>query len=93
MADIISSEKEGLYRDDGLGVFQNVSRPEAERKKKAIVKVFKSYSLSIVVNASLKTVNFFLIFALEKKIYTSLIESSIIGSSTSIKNWRAPKIF
>ena len=59
MADIISREKEGLYRDDGLGVFQNVSGPEAERKKKAIVKVFKSYSLSIVVNASLKTVNFF----------------------------------
>ena len=30
----------GLYRDDGLGIFQNVSKPEIERKKKAIVKVF-----------------------------------------------------
>ena len=59
MADIISREKEGLYRDDGLGLFQNVLRPEAERKKKAIVKVFKSYSLSIAVNASLKTVKIF----------------------------------
>ena len=59
MAAIISKEKVGLYRDDGLGIFKNVSRPEVERKKKAIVKVFKSNSLSIVVNASLKTVNFF----------------------------------
>ena len=30
----------GLYRDKILGIFENISRPEIERKKKAIVKVF-----------------------------------------------------
>ena len=36
-----------LYRDDGLGIFKNISGPEIERKKKAIVKVFKKSELSI----------------------------------------------
>lgn len=29
-----------LYRDDGLGIFQNVSKPETEKKKKTIVNFF-----------------------------------------------------
>ena len=29
----------GLYRDGGLGIFQNISKPETQRKEKAIVKV------------------------------------------------------
>ena len=31
----------GLYRDDGLGIFRNLSRPNIERKKKEIIKIFK----------------------------------------------------
>ena len=32
-----------LYRDDGLGVFPNIYKPEVERKKKQIVKIFKEW--------------------------------------------------
>ena len=37
----VNKESVGLYRDDGLGVFPNISKPEIERKKKQIVKIFK----------------------------------------------------
>ena len=37
---ITNKEEVGLYRDDSLGIFKNISRPEIERKKKAIVKDF-----------------------------------------------------
>ena len=30
----IAKENMGLYRDDGLGIFKNMSGPEVERKKK-----------------------------------------------------------
>ena len=59
-----------LYRDDGVGIFRNISRPEIERKKKAIVKVFKKCGLSIVVYANLKRADFLdVIFNLDKNIY------------------------
>ena len=44
---IINKSNIGLYRDDGLGIFQNVSKPEIERKKKAGVKVFKGCGLAV----------------------------------------------
>ena len=34
----MNKEDVGLYRDDGLGISKNISRPEIERKKKAVVK-------------------------------------------------------
>ena len=37
LANIMNKEDVGLYRDDGLGIFKNISRPEIERKKKATV--------------------------------------------------------
>ena len=39
----------GLYRDDRLGIFQNIPKTEIERKKKQIVKVFKDCGLSITI--------------------------------------------
>ena len=39
----------GSYRDDGLGIFQNIPETEIERKKKQIVKVFKDCGLSITI--------------------------------------------
>ena len=36
-----------LYRDDGLGILRNTCRPEADRKRKNIRKIFKEYGLSI----------------------------------------------
>ena len=38
---VFENENVDLYRDDGLGIFRNLSGPEVERKRKAIVRVFK----------------------------------------------------
>ena len=60
----------GLYRDDGLCLFKSISRPEIERKKKVIVKVFEKCGLSVVVDTNLKTVNFLdVTFDLDQNIY------------------------
>ena len=32
---VIAKENMGLYRDDGLGIFKNMSGPEEVRKKRA----------------------------------------------------------
>ena len=70
LANITSKLDVGLYRDDGLRIFKNISRSEIERKKKAIVKVFNKCGLSIVVETNLKTVDFLdVTFDLEKNIY------------------------
>ena len=58
LSDVVDKKDVGLYRDDGLGIFKYLSRPEIERKKKAIVKVFKDSGLSIKVETNLKTVDF-----------------------------------
>ena len=48
----------GLYRDDGLGIFRNLSRPYMERKKKEITKIFKSFGLSITVTTNATSANY-----------------------------------
>ena len=58
LTNIMNKEDIGLYRDDRFGIFKNISGREIERKKKAIVKVFKKCGLSIVVDTNLKTVDF-----------------------------------
>ena len=35
LTSIVNKSDIGLYCDDGLGIFYNVSKPEIERKKKA----------------------------------------------------------
>ena len=43
----------GLYRDDGPGIFRNMSGPEVERtKKKNLIRIFKSNGLSITVKTN-----------------------------------------
>ena len=42
-------DKIGLYRDDGLGCFQNLSGPESEKGIKKLSKIFKQNGLSITV--------------------------------------------
>ena len=67
---VIAKENMGLYRDDGLGIFKNMSGPEVERKKKEIVKIFKNNGLSITVKITLKPADFLVIhFDLVKEIY------------------------
>ena len=44
----------GLYRDNGLGIFKNMSGPEVGRKKKELVKIYQNNGLSITVKTNLK---------------------------------------
>ena len=47
----------GLYRDDGLGILRNISGPEANRKRKNIIKIFKECRLSITCEVHKKIVD------------------------------------
>ena len=48
----------GLYRDDDLGILRNLSRLNIERKKKEIIKIFKSFGLSIAVTTNVTSANY-----------------------------------
>ena len=48
----------GLYRDDGLAIFKNVSGSEAEKIKKDIQKLFNDNHLNITIQYNLKIVNY-----------------------------------
>ena len=41
VSNIIDKNSIGLYRDDGLGLFYNLSGPQIEQRKKKIIKIFK----------------------------------------------------
>ena len=52
-------ERISLYSDDGLACFENISRREAERIRKAFIKLFKNeFSLNIVSETNVKVVSF-----------------------------------
>ena len=51
-------DKIGLYRDDGLGCFQNLSGSEAGKVKKKLCKIFKPSELSITVECNLEITDF-----------------------------------
>ena len=48
----------GLCRDDALGIFSNLSGPNIERKKKEIIKIFKSFGLSFTVTSIVTSANY-----------------------------------
>eukprot|EP00794_Sanderia_malayensis_P012450 gene12450-biopygen9924 len=48
----------GLYRDDGLAIFKNISGPQADRIRKDITKYFKQHGLNITIQTNLKIVNY-----------------------------------
>ena len=48
----------GLYRDDGLDVFKNISGPESERIKKNFQPLFKKYELEIIIERNKKLVDY-----------------------------------
>ena len=54
----IQERGQGLYRDDGLAVFNNTSGPQAERNRKDITRIFKKHGLKISIKTNLKVVNF-----------------------------------
>jgi hypothetical protein len=47
-----------LYRDDGLAVFKNISRPQSEKIKKDFQKTFQNHGLEIVIECNVKIVNY-----------------------------------
>ena len=49
LLNIVDKESIGLYKDDGIGVLQNLSGTQTERKRKAILKVFKDCGLRITI--------------------------------------------
>ena len=47
-----------MYRDDGPGIFRNMSSPEVEKKKKDLISIFKSNGLSSTVKTNVKVADF-----------------------------------
>ena len=48
-----NKNKIGLYRDDGLVIFKNISGPKSEKIKKNIQKMFKENQLDIVIQCNM----------------------------------------
>ena len=48
----------GLYKDDGLAVFKNISGLESERIKKNFQSLFKKYGLEIIIKCNKKVVDY-----------------------------------
>ena len=48
----------GLYRDDGLAIFENVTGPQSERIKKDLRSTFKQFGLDIVIECNKSIVNY-----------------------------------
>ena len=64
----------GVYKGDGLGIFENLSGPEVERKRKEIRKKFKNNALLITVKTNIKTTDFLDIhFDLVKDVYIYIL--------------------
>ena len=58
LGNILDKDLVGLYRDDGLAIVRNLSGPEIERERKAIIKLFKECGLNITIQTNIKIVNF-----------------------------------
>ena len=54
VSNIVDKKSIGLYRDDGLAILQNLSGPQIERKRKDILKMFKTVGLNITIQAGLR---------------------------------------
>ena len=55
---VVSKENIGLYWNDGLGIFKNVSGSKEGRKKNDSIRIFKINGLSISVKTNLKVADF-----------------------------------
>lgn len=58
LKNVTKKGKVGLYRDDGLRIFQRKPKTEIERKKRINVRLFKYCGLSITIECNLKSVDF-----------------------------------
>ena len=48
----------GLYRDDGLAAFRNISGPQSESIKKNFIKIFKENHFNLEIRCNLKIVDY-----------------------------------
>ena len=55
---LVNKKDFGPYRDDGIGILRNTSGPEADRKRKNIIKIFKECGPSITYEVNIKIVDF-----------------------------------
>ena len=71
LSNLYGLETCGLYRDDGLCCFRNISGPESDRLRKEFTKYFKDeFQLKITIETNLKSVNFLdITFDLNRKCY------------------------
>ena len=58
LGSIVNKNSCGLYRGDGLGIFENLSGPQMESKRKQIIKLFKSFGLNIKIKTNLTSADF-----------------------------------
>ena len=58
LGSILHKDLVGLYKGDDLAIVRNLSGPKIERKRKAIIKLFKECGLNITIQTNLKIVNF-----------------------------------
>ena len=58
LSNILDKDLAGWYRNDDLAIVRNLSNPEIERRRKAIIKLFKECGLSITIRSNFTIVNF-----------------------------------
>ena len=58
LSNILGKDLVDLFRDDGLARVRDLFGPEIERKRKAIIKLFKECGLNITIQTNYKIFNF-----------------------------------
>ena len=58
LGNITDKNRIGLHLDDGLSVFDKLSRPQIEQRKKNIIRIFKDCGLSITVTSNITSLDF-----------------------------------
>ena len=58
LENILPKTNFGLYQDDGLILLRNLNGQQMDKKRKAIIKIFKDIGFSIDIQTNLKEVDF-----------------------------------
>ena len=70
LSNIINKYSIGLYRDDSLGIFDKLSEPQIEQRKKKSIKIFKKCGHSIMETSNITSADFlYITLNLEIKSY------------------------
>ena len=77
-------EKIGLYRDDGLSCFQNMTGLQVERVKKEIREVFQSCGLKTTIELNLQITDFLDVTFNLKNEKNILLENQTMAHYTSM---------